>query len=122
MGEPKTVRLRQEIKEQARLQELRMRQKEPLIASGDWKHWRQMPLAELIAKAEANIAALKEMATSGRPITGANKEAADLSNHVWMIAKQLAVKDLGLRRADAEEIAGIPPGLTSSERGGDVLD
>lgn len=97
--EPKTVRLCPELKELTRRMQLRLREKQPLVAAGDWPHWKQMALKDLVAAARGHLDALERMAADQDPTLDPLKEAADLGNRGWMIAKRL--------------MAGMPAGKAS---------
>jgi hypothetical protein len=68
--------------------ELRMREKEPLIAAGEWAHWRQVPLPELQSAVERNAAELIALSRRSGLVSAQELEqkAADLANRAWMLA------------------------------------
>jgi len=87
------VHLRPEVAEGARFMELRMRSKDPLIRSGDWAHWKQMPLADLLAGLGRNVDELVRMASEGADPTKARCQAADVQNFANLIGLRIAKGD-----------------------------
>ena len=87
------VRLRDEIRELGEEMERRMRSKDPLIRSGDWAHWKQMPLADLLAGLGRNVDELVRMASEGADPTKARCQAADVQNFANLIGLRIAKGD-----------------------------
>ena len=87
------VHLRAEVADGARFMELRMRSKDPLIRSGDWAHWKQMPLADLVAGLHRNVTELLRMAAEGADPTKARCQAADVQNFANLIGLRIAKGD-----------------------------
>jgi hypothetical protein len=91
-GPPK-VHLREEVADAARFMELQMRGKDPLVRTGDWKHWKQMPLGDLVASLHRNTEELEAMASTGADASKARRKAADLANIASFIGLRLAKGD-----------------------------
>jgi len=94
-GRVPKVHLREEVASAARMMEIGMRSKDPLIRSGDWLHWKLMPLSELLASLERNRTELAAMATSPEGPGGqkARRKAADLANIANFVALRIAKGD-----------------------------
>ena len=91
-GPPK-VHLREEVADGARFMELQMRGKDALVRSGHWKHWKYMPLAELLASLHRNHQELLAMASTGADASKARRKAADLANIATFIGLRFAKGD-----------------------------
>lgn len=94
-GKPKRVNLRPHIAENAQLQELRMREKKPIVDSGDWTHHRRLTASQLCEGLERNVQELKEMAQAD-PLPDSDRIArqiADISNWATFVGLRLRGKD-----------------------------
>jgi len=87
------VHLREEVADFARWMELQMRGKDPVVRSGDWKHWKQMLLSDLLQRLRRNTDELHEMVTAGEEPSRATRKAADLANIANFIALRIARGD-----------------------------
>ncbi len=87
------VHLREEVAEGARFMELRMRLKDPLIRSGDWQHWKQMQLTDLIKGLRRNVAELERMAAEGADPIKVRCQAADVQNFANFLGLRIARGD-----------------------------
>jgi hypothetical protein len=94
----KNVRPRDEIKVYAKGMERRMREKQHLIANGDWLHWKQMSVGDLIASARGCLDELEAMDKGGAG--DSMKKSFDLGNFARFI---------GLRLTPAEAVAQEAP-------------
>ena len=92
---PKRVNVREYLKENAELQERRLREKEPLVSKGDWTHHRRLGMAELVAGLTRNTEELFDMANAS-PLPDADavaKQVADLCNWACFLGLRLRGKD-----------------------------
>ena len=93
----KNVQLPHAVKMQARMQALRLKEKEPLVNKGTWPHWLQMPLADLVAKLRASVEELVGLAcvacapTEGRSLHNLRllRQAGDVANWAMFIAHRV---------------------------------
>ena len=81
----KNIQLPVIVKRQARMQALRLREKEALNKSGKWQHWLYLPLADIVLKLRASVEELLELACV--PIEG-KMSAAQLGEFCLRLLKQ----------------------------------